>query len=105
MKEKKVTAFDIDGALTEAGHVQMFKELQNKRNHSVGIITARPRVEMQRFVEETNLQPDFAHSVGLKGIKMMDIEEQMPADQYKYYGSWFRDRIHATVSGWEYEQL
>jgi len=100
MPESGVHAFDIDGALTKEEGKQQFRELQNKRFVGVGIVTARPEGDMQTFIEENNLQPDFARSGTFKGRILMGV-----SDNGTYHGSWFRDRVHASLAGWEYEEV
>lgn len=102
----EVIAFDIDGALTEQGGVERFKELQTDDNVIVGIVTARSIDDRNQFVRENNLNPDFARSTRIKYKELNQIQNVfLNADNFIYIGSWFRDRFAAWIAGWEYKQL
>lgn len=99
-----VIAFDIDGVLTSTHGIREFNDLQEEDN-VVGIVSARSREGIISFIVENNLDPDFIRSSKLKGMELRQIRDSRTGDNYIYYGSWLRDRIHAVVAMWEYRQI
>lgn len=102
----KVIAFDIDGALDTDEGLRLYKAVRNENNTIVGIITARRTQSALSFTRNNNTDPAFLRTGPFKGRHMREIRDNFPnADSYIYYGSWFRDRVHSFVSGWEYREL
>lgn len=99
-----VIAFDVDGALTEQKGIELFKKFRDGGD-IVGIVSARPKDNVMDFIVENNISPDFMRSTPFKGTELRKIRQNRTGENYIYYGSWLRDRIHATIAGWEYEQL
>lgn len=93
-------AFDIDGALTKDEGMELYQEMKEDPDVSVHIVTARNRAMARDFVFQNQLDPQSLQHTQLKGRALGRISQSGT-----YYGSWFRDRIHAKVAGWEYEQL
>lgn len=100
----RLIAYDIDGALTKEGGLRQFK--QDKRSGAiVGIVTSRTDGGMEEFIEDENLDPDFAESAVFKGYALRKISRRHEAEDKLYYGSWFKDGIQAFVGGWKYKQI
>lgn len=100
----KVVAFDIDGALTTDEGIRRYKEAL-KTDAKVGIVSARSVNNIMEFMLDNNIEADFVRSAQLKGMELRRIESRFQPDEMIYYGSWFRDRVHARLSGWEYRQI
>jgi len=104
----RIVAFDIDGVLTTEQGMEKYNELHSDPNVVLGIITARDKQSAIEFTKENNLQGSFTflRSTQLKGEEMRNVKRLFSnAQSYTYYGSWFRDRAHAFLAGWEYKQL
>lgn len=102
----KVIAFDIDGALTDEGGVETYRSFSERGQFITGIVTSRTKSRMNDFIEKNNLETDFEVSAHLKGQALTAIANDHPeADEYMYYGSWIRDRLHSRIAGWQYKQL
>lgn len=100
----RVVAFDIDGALTEPMGIELFKKFRDEGD-IVGIVSARPRDSVIEFIVDNNLDPEFVRSTPFKGTELRKIKDNRSGEEYIYYGSWLRDRIHAVIAGWKYEQI
>lgn len=95
-----VVAFDIDGVLTTDEGIKLYRELKSDPSVSVHVVTARNKTMARDFVFQNDLEPDSLHHTQLKGQALSNI-----SDSGTYYGSWARDRVHARVAGWDYEQI
>lgn len=100
----RVIAFDIDGVLTEREGIEIYRNLQ-EGDDTVGIVSARSRDNTIEFMVENDLSSDFMRSSPFKGSELAKIRKEFSADEYIYYGSWLRDRIHASIARWEYKQI
>ena len=96
----RAVGFDIDGVLTTDEGMELYQEMKDDPDVTVHIVTARNRTLARDFVFQNQLEPNSIHPTQFKGRALRGI-----ADSGTYYGSWFRDRIHARAAGWEYEQL
>jgi len=96
-----VIAHDIDGALTRR-RVRDDYLGRKSRGVVVGIVSARSPAGIEEFLAKRDLPSDFARSG--KSLALERVREQFPDhERYIYRGSWFRDRVAATLAGWEYE--
>lgn len=97
-----VVAFDIDGTLTRDEVLTAYRELQNRAELTIGIITARTKKSSKTFVEDNNLKPEFMKNRIVKYIAFQNIENKIDDDRYIYVGNRLTDSVFARASGWEF---
>lgn len=99
-----IIAFDIDGALTKNEGMLRYTNATQMFDR-VGIVSARSEDEIKTFIEENNIDPDFVKSAQLKGMVLRQLSRKYNPDKKVYVGSWPRDRMHALLAQWNYEEL
>lgn len=100
----RVIAYDIDGVLTTHEGINEYRRREDN-DDITGIVSARTSRDIESFINDKNISPDFKESALLKGIKLRRLKSKHDADEYIYYGSWFKDRVQAAIAGWEYKQI
>lgn len=103
--ENRVIAFDIDGALTTREGMRLWNEQKDRAGHTLGIVSARNEDEIEQFIQDSNISPEFTRSTRLKGVTLSNMKDEFDADEFLYVGSWTRDRLAAVIGGWEYQEL
>lgn len=100
----RVVAFDIDGTLTEPRVRAKFRELSEREDTFVGVISSRTPAEAIRFIKEHNIQIDFEEMGFFKTVPLLRQKAGFffVGEEFIYVGNTPRDAFASFVTGWEF---